>query len=106
MAFPRPCIECGKLTDSGNRCMFHKGIYDQMLDLKRRERKAKSGQYSGTYKARAKEVRDTAIACHLCGEGFRLHDPWQADHIIPGDPASPLLPAHRSCNASRGKKPL
>jgi hypothetical protein len=106
MGFPRPCTDCGELTDSGNRCAFHKNIYEQMLDLKRRERKAKSGQYSGSYKARAKAVRDSAVICHLCNEGFRLGDPWQADHVIPGDPASPLLPAHRSCNASRGNKPL
>jgi hypothetical protein len=40
----------------------------------------------------------------LCGGGARPNDPWQADHVIPGDADSPLAPAHRSCNAARGNK--
>lgn len=77
-----------------------------VLDAKRRARKEATGQYSGDYKKRAKMVRDTAVLCHICREGFRLGDPWQADHILPGNPLSPLAPAHASCNAKRGNKPI
>jgi hypothetical protein len=77
-----------------------------VIEAKRRLRKMASGQYSGDYKARAKQVRDTAVLCHICKEGFRADDPWQADHLIPGNPVSPLAPAHRSCNAKRGNKPI
>jgi hypothetical protein len=65
-----------------------------------------TGQYSGDYKRRAKKVREQAVNCHICGDPARLNDPWEADHIIPGDNTSPLLPAHRSCNQRRGNKPL
>lgn len=34
--------------------------------------------------------------------GPRRGDPWEADHVAAGDPDSPLLPAHRSCNRRRG----
>jgi hypothetical protein len=39
--------------------------------------------------------------CWLCGDGPRSNDPWAADHVYPGDLASPLAPAHRSCNGAR-----
>lgn len=106
MAFPRPCIDCGKLTLNANRCDEHKLRFDKAADLVKRERKLRSGQYSGSYKRRAAEIRLTAVVCHLCNQGPRLDDPWQADHLIPGDPNSPLAAAHRSCNAARGNRPL
>ena len=71
-------------------------------------RKAQTGQYGGEYQRRAKAVRDAAVACHLCGEGKKENDPFEADHLVPaerGDSAI-LLPAHRSCNRARGNKPL
>lgn len=73
-------------------------------DLARRVRKETTGQYAGDYRRRAKAIRDHAEFCWLCGGGAREDDPWQADHVIPGDPNSPLAPAHRSCNASRGNR--
>jgi len=106
MVFLRPCSTCGKLTRGQNKCEKHQAEMMAQLELKRRMRKMASGQYSGDYKKRAKQVRDTAVICHICKEGFRLGDPWQADHLIPGNPVSPLAPAHRSCNAARGNKPL
>lgn len=106
MPFPRPCSTCGKLTRGANKCDKHQAEMMAVVEAKRRLRKMASGQYSGDYKARAKQVRDTAILCHICKEGFRSDDPWQADHLIPGNPNSPLAPAHRSCNAKRGNKPL
>ena len=104
--FPRPCTDCGRLTSGGNLCDVHQRALDSVIDAKKRERKIQSGQYSGSYKRRAAVVRASAVVCHLCGEGFRLDDPWQADHVVAGDPNSVLLPAHRSCNASRGNRPL
>ena len=48
-----------------------------------------------------------AEICHLCGEGGRVGDPWEADHANPElGQASILLPAHRSCNRKRGNKPI
>jgi hypothetical protein len=50
-------------------------------------------------------VRASALLCWLCGEGENPFDPWQADHYLPGVKDSPLLPAHRRCNAKRGDRP-
>jgi len=101
-----PCLVCKKLTDGNSRCDAHQKMWDDQADAKRRARKQATGQYSGDYKARARMVRENAYVCHLCNEGPRLNDPWQADHINPADPYSPLAAAHRSCNASRGNKPI
>ena len=105
--FPIPCIECHELTrlDSG-RCEKHNAEHEAMRDLRRRQIKKATGQYSGDYRKRAKEVRDAAYVCHICGDGPRPDDKFEADHIIPSDPYSPLAAAHRSCNARRGNKPL
>jgi hypothetical protein len=63
--------------------------------------------YRGDYPARAKQVRDAASSdpstkCWRCGEPGRPDDPWQAGHLIDSNPASPLAPEHRSCNARAG----
>jgi hypothetical protein len=104
--FPQPCIDCGKLSRNGARCEQHAASVNQYAEHKRRERKRITGQYGGDYRKRAKEVRELATACWLCGGGPRDDDPWQADHVVPGDPYSVLAPAHRSCNAARGNKPV
>jgi hypothetical protein len=104
--FMQPCLDCGKLSRLGNRCEEHKRSKNREHDLRRAERKRATGQYSGDYRKRAKLVRDSAIICHICREGYRPHDPWEADHLIPGERNSPLAPAHRSCNIERGNKPL
>lgn len=100
MPFARPCLECGVLSRNGTRCEKHQGI----IDAKTNARKAERIHYKGDYRARAKAVRDSATHCWLCGETARPHDPWTADHVYPGDPASPLMPAHKSCNSRRGNK--
>jgi hypothetical protein len=82
----RRCLTCGTITTQA-RCPSCA--------------RAKRQLYQGDYPQRAQAVRDTATHCHLCGQGPRHDDPWQADHLTPGDPNSPLLAAHRSCNASR-----
>jgi len=104
--FNRPCIECGELTRGSNRCDAHKRV-DNRSEEKLAEREAKKKLlYDSNYRKRAAQVRAAASVCHICGEGARPNDPWQADHLIPGEPMSPLAAAHRSCNASRGNKPL
>ena len=103
--FQRPCLDCGKLSRNGSRCELHAKQKEAQWDLARRARKESTGQYGGDYKRRAKWIRNNAEFCWLCGQGARDNDPCQADHVYPGDPSSPLLAAHRSCNASRGDRP-
>ena len=104
----QPCIECGVLTRKGNRCELHQQLRNQAHDQKRAATKKATGQYAGKYRAKAKQVRETAVACWICGEGYRPDDPWQADHVNPGEHGDKavLLPAHASCNQSRGSKPI
>jgi hypothetical protein len=104
--FLRPCLDCGELTRNSSRCDKHQKRIDDLMNARRAAVKKDTGQYSGDYKRRAKAVRDNATVCHLCGEGARHNDPWQADHLIPADPDSPLAAAHASCNRQRGNKPL
>ena len=100
--FKRPCLDCGVLTDTGNRCSIHQSQYQARLDERKKPNRK---HYSGDYRKRAKIVRETAIQCWLCGEGARDGDPFTADHYFPGVADSPLLPAHRSCNSRRGNQP-
>ena len=62
--------------------------------------------YGGDYRRRRAEVIANATHCHLCKQPLTLSDQVEADHLVPGDPASPLTPAHRLCNQRRGNKPL
>jgi hypothetical protein len=103
MKFQKPCLDCGKLSLE-SRCETHRKRVEQLRDVRRAAHK--SNYYNTSYRRRAKAVRDTAIVCHICGDGARANDPWQADHLQPGNPDSALAAAHRSCNASRGNKPL
>lgn len=106
MKFRRPCLDCGVLTLNSSRCDVHQKRIDDLMSVRRALVKKATGQYSGDYRRRAKAVRDNAFICHLCGEGARVSDPWVADHVIPADPDSELLAAHKSCNERRGSKPL
>lgn len=106
--FPKPCLDCGRLTTLGNRCQQHQNLVEQLHEVKRAQIKKETKQYSGSYRKRAALVRATAIVCHLCGEGARATDPWVADHVdaaSDGDVAE-LRAAHASCNRKRGNKPL
>ena len=102
MQFKRPCLDCGVLTDKGNRCPTHQGIYQAKLDERRKPNRK---HYSGDYYKRSKQVRESATVCWICKQGYKQDDPFTADHYLPGIPESPLLPAHRSCNSRRGNKP-
>jgi hypothetical protein len=106
--FPKPCLDCGKLTTGNNRCDQHENLVKQLHNSKRAVVKKQTGQYSGDYRKRAKLVRETALVCHICGNGAKFDDPWVADHTIPAQFGSTaeLLPAHKSCNEKRGNKPL
>ena len=95
MRFHKPCLDCGKLSVN-SRCDEHSAAAET-----RRASGRVRPHYSGTYRARAKKVREQAVSCWICKEGARVGDPWQADHYLPGDLDSPLLPAHRSCNIRR-----
>ena len=96
MTISRPCLNCRNLTTNPRRCADCQTTYNRLHP------KPKRPHYSGNYQARAKAVRESAQYCWICLEGARVGDPWTADHVIPGDSDSPLLPAHRSCNSRRG----
>jgi len=96
--FPRPCLVCGVLTSNATRCSTCQ---------RERERGRVRPHYAGDYRKRAKVVRESPGPCWICkDETLRPGDIWTADHLIPGDPASPLAKAHRSCNSARGATPL
>ena len=107
-AFPKPCIRCGQLS-LNNLCDTHLAQKKAATNARGFQRKSQTNQYGGAYKRLAKIVRDTAQTCHLCGEGFRPNDPFEADHLTPGQEVvsiEQLAPAHRSCNINRSNKPL
>lgn len=105
--FPKPCRICGQLSLNA-MCEPHQAQANLIHEERRRIRKKETGQYGGSYATRARAVREAAIACHLCGEGKKINDPFEADHINPSEPGDRaiLLPAHRSCNQRRGNRPL
>ena len=98
MAFQKPCLKCKQLTRNSSICDVCQGIQN-------RQRNANRRHYKGDYAKLSKAVRENAQICWICGLGPNAQDPWTADHYYPGDPNSPLLPAHRSCNSRRGNKP-
>ena len=107
-SFLKPCINCGTLT-RGTRCNTHQQQLDQAKEKKRDtpERRAKKkAMYGWDYQQRRAHLRAQATHCHLCQQPFTSTDNIEADHLIPGDPHSPLAPAHRLCNQVRSNKPL
>jgi hypothetical protein len=100
MVLPKPCLTCGNLTTGRGRCEPCRLAEGRRADGMRPKRQ----HYGGKYQAEAKRVRDGARTCWLCGQGRRDADPWQADHVVPGQVGSPLLPAHRSCNIARSSQ--
>ena len=109
--FNTPCLDCGQLSKAGSRCEVcasnrKREAFARLSQNTEARREKKKLLYNSDYRRRAKQVRENATHCHLCGEGYRPTDPFEADHLLPGDPNSPLAPAHRSCNQKRGDKPL
>ena len=105
--FPKPCRICGVLS-LDPLCPPHTEQAKKIHEARRAIRKAETGQYKGDYYRRARAVREAAILCHLCGEGRKENDPFEADHVVPASSGNTgeLLPAHRSCNRRRSNKPL
>ena len=102
MGFNRPCLDCGVLTNKSNRCPTHDKLHkDKWNNRTKPFRK----HYSGDYYKRARLVRQNAVVCWICKQGYKPDDMWTADHVFPGVEDSPLLPAHKSCNSRRGNKP-
>lgn len=73
-------------------------------DPVRRQRKRML--YTAEYRKKAMMIKASATHCHLCGKAFTDRAQITADHLIPGNPASALAPAHKSCNSRRGNRPL
>lgn len=104
MKFPKPCLKCGKLGAPGYAyCLLHETERRKAIDDKKNARPL---YRSTAYRNARKLIKDTATHCHLCGEAFTNREDITADHLIAGDPASPLAPAHRTCNSSRGNKKI
>jgi len=103
MPFAKPCLKCNKITRDGSYCG---GCRPYRPPTPERTAK-KNFLYGGRYKANARATKATATHCHLCGKAFQLGDTIEADHIYPElGSDSPLAPAHRKCNSSRGNTPL
>lgn len=93
----RVCLGCGTTTLHGSRCAPCQAQQDRTIEARRGERP----HYAGDYRKRAAFVRATTTSCAVCGQGARPGDPWQADHVREGDPASPLQGVHRTCNVRK-----
>lgn len=86
---------------------MHKQERDQREAQRQANRRRGRTLYaSKEYKQAAALIKATATHCHLCGQAFTNREEITADHLQAGDPNSPLAPAHRSCNSSRGNRPL
>ena len=113
MRFQRPCLDCGELSEN-NRCQRHQEVHDRRqrrrLDsLPKKSSEDKSRFYNSEFRAKAKQVKDSAVACYLCGNRFSHTEKQtgkvQADHVYPSlGNESPILAAHATCNRSKGKK--
>lgn len=113
--FPKPCPTCSTLYKSDkDYCPTCQATRDEKKKkatpprvYSRERRIKKSLMYGGDYLRRARVVRATATACHICQKPFKPDDVIHADHLIPAlGSDSPLAAAHKYCNESRGNKPL
>jgi hypothetical protein len=101
--FNKPCLGCGVLVRGASYC-------GPCQPPKRRSPQyaaKKRELYGGSYKRRARELKQYATHCHLCGKQFVEGDTIEADHLYPelGND-SPLAPTHRHCNQQRGNTPI
>jgi len=111
MRFNRPCLTCQKLhADKGDYCAECRKTHDAERERKRSQdpiRQAKKRTlYSSAYKNAREIIKNNATHCHICKKAFTDRADITADHLIAGDPASPLAPAHKRCNYGRGNRPL
>lgn len=85
----RPCIEAGcSFTTAATRCTRHHALY-----MARR-----AANYGATHRALRTELGATLPGpCFYCGDTVTA-ETFVAAHLRDGDPASPRVVAHRSCN--------
>ena len=104
MKFPKPCMKCGRIGEPGYAyCPPHDAERMKVINDRKNQRTL---YRSPDYRRARQHIKDTATHCHLCGKAFTDRKEITADHIIAGEPNSPLAPAHRTCNSSRGNKPI
>ena len=107
--FNKPCIICGTLS-RGTRCEQHEKELTQRKEAARNSdptyKAKKATLYGYAHQKARRELLATATVCYICGKQFTIEDKIDADHLIPGDPYSPLAATHASCNRSRGNTPL
>ena len=107
-AFPKPCLDCGKLTGGNSRCQVcETNHFNSPRQVERRQarRAHKAHLYTRTYQLQAKQVRESATLCYLCEQPFTPSDPPEADHLYPSmRSTSPLLAAHRTCNNKKSNR--
>lgn len=107
MPFPKPCLICNVLTSGDTYCKLHKLEADERERIRQRGRKAGRTLYNSTnYRKQRAWLKATATHCHLCKQPFTNRGDITADHLIPGNPNSPLAAAHSLCNSRRGNKPI
>jgi hypothetical protein len=95
MTLPKRCLDCPAITRNGSRCPTCERAHN-------RKRHNRVLYDRADYRRRAARVRANATRCWRCGLPILPGQPVDADHVNPGDPNSPLLPTHASCN--RGKR--
>jgi hypothetical protein len=111
MRFARPCLQCNKLhKDKGDYCLACRQEKERLREANPERIARKRLLYGGSYPAKRKqmieEVLYRGLPCHICKQSFTGVGDITADHLDAGNPSSPLAPAHRSCNSSRGNTPL
>lgn len=111
MRFPRPCVKCNRLhRDPGDYCISCRTELNRIKESNPDRIARKRMLYSNGYPARrARMVAETIernLNCHICNKPFESKSDITADHLLAGNPNSPLAPAHKACNSSRGNTPL
>jgi predicted nucleic acid-binding Zn ribbon protein len=104
--FRRACLVCGTLSFD-SYCSQHL----QELKTKQQQRKDtperlahKRRMYGGNYRQRRNQLLATATHCAICNKPFENGQGVDADHVMPGEPSSPLQATHATCNRSKGNR--
>jgi hypothetical protein len=105
--FKKPCLDCGSLSYE-NRCPRHMSIYnarraERFNSINRKEKK--KNLYTPEYQRAAKQLRQSATNCYLCGEAFTDRTQIQIDHVFPSRADTPLAPSHATCNRTKSDTP-
>jgi hypothetical protein len=85
---------CGQLIAKGSRCHACAGVYERERQVGRR------ALYTSSYRRRAVATIARQPWCSWCDKTTDL----TADHVITGDPVSPLRVLCRGCNAARANR--